>query len=88
MGPDELKELKARLGLLEESEACALQDMTLPSLRNQRARGMGPPYTRIGRKVFYPIDKLRKYLAESTVTPTRARSLIDGARKHRSGAAS
>jgi hypothetical protein len=83
MSPDELKELKARLGLLEESEACALQDMTLPSLRNQRARGMGPPYTRIGRKVFYPIDKLRAYLAAATVTPTRAPTLIDGSGKRR-----
>jgi hypothetical protein len=76
-------ELKAQLGLLEETEVCALLKMTLPSLRNQRARNQGPPYTRIGRKVFYPIDKLRVHIAAATVTPIRAPSLIDGKRKRR-----
>jgi hypothetical protein len=77
-------DLKSTLGVAEETDVAALLHMTLPSLRNQRARGMGPPYTRIGRKVFYPIDKLRKYLAQSTVTPGRAPTLIDGSGKRRS----
>jgi hypothetical protein len=84
-------DLKNTLGLLEEAEVAALLHMTLPSLRNQRARVpyKGPPYQRMGRKVFYPLDQLKKYLAASTVTPSRARTLIDGNGKRgaRSGAA-
>jgi hypothetical protein len=74
-------DLKTRLEVAEESDVAALLNMTLPSLRNQRAKGSGPPYQRIGRKVFYPIKSLRKYLEASTVTPKRAPTLIDRARK-------
>lgn len=77
-------DLKTQLGLVEESEVAALREMTIASLRNERAKGKGPPYQRIGRKVFYPIDKLRAHLAAATITPSRARSLIDGDRKRRS----
>ena len=74
-------DLKSQLGLAEEADVATLLNMTLPSLRNQRAKGKGPPYQRVGRKVFYPLDKLRKYLAASTVEPKRAPTLIDGVRK-------
>jgi hypothetical protein len=76
-------DLKAQLGLLEESDVAALRSMSIPSLRNERAKGKGPPYQRIGRKVFYPLDRLRAHLAAATVTPGRAPSLIDGNRKCR-----
>jgi hypothetical protein len=76
-------DLKITLGLIEEAEVAALLHMTLPSLRNQRARNQGPPYQRIGRKVFYPLDQLKKYLAASTVTPAKAATLIDGNRRRR-----
>jgi hypothetical protein len=80
-------DLKAQLGLAEESDVAALRGMSIPSLRNERAKGKGPPYQRTGRKVFYPIAALRAYLEKSTVTPTRAPSLIDGDRKRRARAA-
>jgi hypothetical protein len=76
-------DLKTQLGLIEESDVAALRDMTIASLRNERAKGKGPPYQRIGRKVFYPLDKLRAHLAAATITPSRAPSLIDGDRKRR-----
>ena len=74
-------DLKNTLGLVEEAEVAALLQMTLPSLRNQRARNQGPPWVRMGRKIFYPLDKLRAFLAAQTVTPSRTPSLIDGNRK-------
>jgi hypothetical protein len=76
-------DLKAHLGLAEESDVAALRGMSIPSLRNERARGKGPPYQRIGRKVFYPLDNLRKYLAAATVTPRRSPTLVDGSGKRR-----
>jgi hypothetical protein len=84
-------DLKNTLGLVEEAEVAALLHMTLPSLRNQRARlpYKGPPYQKLGNKIFYPLDQLKKHLAASTVTPSRSRTLIDGdgKRRGRSGAA-
>lgn len=82
-----LKELKERLGLLEETEVAALLAMTIPSLRNQRARNQGPPFTRLGRRVFYPIRDLQAFLAKSTVRPKSAPSLIDGKRRRERRAA-
>jgi hypothetical protein len=64
--------------------------MTIASLRNERAKAnyKGPPYQRIGRKVFYPIDKLRAFLAAATVTQSRTPTLIDGKRRARTEGAS
>lgn len=76
-------DLKAHLRLAAESDVAELRDMNIASLRNERARGLGPPYQRIGRKVFYPIDKLREYLAAATVTPSKRRTLIDGGKVQR-----
>jgi hypothetical protein len=84
-------DLQSQLGLVAEAEVAALQRMTMASLRNQRAREpyTGPPYQRIGKRIFYPLSELKKYLSASTVTPSRARTLIDGngKRRGRSGAA-
>jgi hypothetical protein len=81
-------DIKKELRLLDEADVAAFRDMSIPALRNERARGLGPPFQRIGRRVFYPLERLKDFLAASTVTPTRPRSLIDGNRKRRqSGAA-
>ncbi len=76
-------DLKPKLELADEASVAALLNMTLPSLRNQRARDAGPPYQRIGRRVFYPLDKLRAFLAASTVTPSSKPTLTSGASKRR-----
>jgi hypothetical protein len=75
--------LKTELGLIDESEVAAWRDVDIAALRNERAKGKGPPYIRIGRKVFYPLDKLRAYLKAATVTPKRAPTLLDGNGKRR-----
>jgi hypothetical protein len=70
--------LKERLEVADEDDVCALRGgMAKGSLRNERARGDGPPFQRIGKKVFYPLKSLRKFLEDSTVTPSRASTLID-----------
>jgi len=72
------------LGLVDEVEVAELREMTVPSLRNERTRGLGPPYQRIGRKVFYPLPELRKFLAASTVVPAGpAATLISGLKRRR-----
>lgn len=76
-------DLKTRLDMADVNEVAALQNMTVDSLRNQRNRGEGPPYTRIGSKVFYPLKSLRKYIAAQTITPKKTPTLVDGARKRK-----
>lgn len=77
------EDLKNQLELVAESEVAALRDVTIPSLRNERAKGKGPPYQKIGRRVFYNLKQLRQFLAASTVTPKRAKTLIDGKKRSR-----
>jgi hypothetical protein len=72
-------DLKQMLGMWDEHEAAAFRGCGVAHLRNERARRIGPPYTKIGQKVFYPIDGLRKFLQKNTVDPLkRPLTLIDG----------
>ncbi len=74
-------DIKTELRLLDEADVAGFRRMSVAALRNERARGSGPPYQRIGRKVFYPLDALKKYLVASTVTPLPAQSLIHARRR-------
>jgi hypothetical protein len=74
-------DLKSEFSYVEEDEYAKLRGVEIQALRNERAKGKGPPYTKIGRKVVYPREALRKYLAASTVTPKRPPTLIDGPSK-------
>ena len=35
----------------------------------QRSEGAGPPYYRLGARIYYPLKELREYLAKRLVTP-------------------
>lgn len=72
--------LKAELGLRDEAEVAEMRGLKIPALRNERCKGLGPPYTRIGKKIFYPLETLKKFLAASTVTPSRPTTLVNGNR--------
>jgi hypothetical protein len=39
------------------------------SLRNRRWRGLPPVYRRYGRSVRYSVGDIRRFIAESAVTP-------------------
>jgi hypothetical protein len=51
-------------------EVAAVRRCTVNHLANERSRGRGPVYVRIGRRVFYPARELRAYIAERTVDPS------------------
>jgi hypothetical protein len=73
-------DLLAELDALTEKEYAQLRGIGIAALRNERARGGGPAYTRNGRMILYPKAKLREWLAQRTVTPDalNAPTLIDG----------
>lgn len=66
------------LNLHPEAVVAQLRNVTRRTLANERSSGKGPPYVRLGRKIFYPKDGLKKFLAATTITPSRAPTLIDG----------
>ncbi len=72
-------DLKNELALVSEADFALLRDVSTAHLRNERARGLGPPYTTIGKRVFYPLKSLREYTAKRLVIPSKkAATLIDG----------
>jgi hypothetical protein len=76
-------DLKTELGLRSEAEVAKLRGIQISRLRNERSRGEGPPFTKIGNAIFYPISELRDYMKKKTVTPQRAPTMIDGRARSR-----
>ncbi len=64
-------DLDNQLGLVSEHEVCALRNMKLGSLRNERARGKGPAFVKLGRSVKYPLAGLRAYVAANAIDPSK-----------------
>ncbi len=54
---------------VRDIEAAALLGVSAHTLRAWRSRGKptGPPVTRIGRMVMYPVKELERYMEERTV---------------------
>ncbi len=50
----------------------AYRHMTENALAVERHRGDGPPYLKLGGRVFYRAADLAAWIAENTVTPPRS----------------
>ncbi len=57
--------------LLTPREAAAARRVTVNHLANERSRGEGPPYAKLGGRVLYPADQLREYINSRIVDPKR-----------------
>ena len=78
----------SELGYIEEPAAAELLKVKPVTLRNWRALGIGPPFTKVhGTRVVYPLAELRTWLQSRTVRPAGAPTLIDGTSKRRRGSA-
>jgi hypothetical protein len=56
------------LNLIPEAEMARERDVSIPTLRRERKNGGGPPFRKIGRKVFYPRDRFEQWLSQDVVT--------------------
>ncbi len=64
------------LGYLLDTEAAEIIRKKPNTLRNWRAKDVGPPYTKVdGDLVVYPLEGLKKWLSERTVKPQAASTL-------------
>lgn len=83
-----MSDVLSTLGYVTEESAAIVLDVKIPTLRNQRAKRTGPPFCKVGGTVLYPLDGLRKYLAQHTVqTADHAPTLIHGRRRATTSAA-
>ncbi|MGO8858973.1 MAG: hypothetical protein ACLQO1_25240 [Steroidobacteraceae bacterium] len=81
-------DIKRLLDLIDDHEFALLRGIGIGALANERSHGKGPPYQKTGRKIFYPLAEVRKFLTASTVHPVNAPTLIDGGpRRRRAGGA-
>jgi hypothetical protein len=80
-------DLQTRLDCAAEDDFALLRRVKVSALRNERSKGEGPPFVRIGRKVFYPLAELRAYMQASTIRPVVTPTLIHGRRRRRAGGA-
>ena len=53
---------RERLGCLLEAELAAMMGIAIKTLRNWRSSGLGPRWTKFGRKILYPTTGLESYL--------------------------
>lgn len=60
--------------LLVPRETAKVRRTTIGHLANERSRGLGPPFVKLGGRVFYSKDSLAEYIAAHVVTPTKRRT--------------
>ena len=56
------------LDLIPEAEMARERNVSTPTLRRERKNGGGPPFRKIGRKIFYPRDRFEQWLGQDVVT--------------------
>lgn len=70
-------------GLIEPEVAMAyLGNITEDALRMLRAKHK-LPFVKIGRRVLYPVDGLKRWIIENTERGDRARGIIEEIRRRR-----
>jgi hypothetical protein len=76
--------LDEELGLISEAEYATFVGKTIPSVRNERSAGRGPPFVRLTRTTIkYPLAAVKAYVQARTVTPVAEPTLIDARPLHR-----
>ncbi len=78
-----MSDLKNSLGLIDEKAFADFRGVQVRTLRNERSRGKGPEYQRIGRKVFYPLDSIRQFSKANATIPEQTATLLKGMRTSR-----
>jgi predicted DNA-binding transcriptional regulator AlpA len=59
---------------IDDREVAAISGFKVQTLRNWRHRGVGPPYSKIGRAVRYDRAELISFIEARKVTPDNFKS--------------
>jgi hypothetical protein len=60
-------------GYVSEGKMAEARDIAIRTLRAERQRGDGPPWVKITKQVFYPVEGFRAWLKAIEQRPVRAR---------------
>ena len=73
-----VRELAASIGCVLVPDMCALAGVKESTAEAWAKRGEGPPHTMLGNRRLYPIEGLRKFIAQRTRdrAPASPRSLL------------
>ena len=58
--------------LMPESEYAAFRDVTVRTIRRERAQRKGPPFIKIGKKIYYRPESIERWLIVQEQTPVRS----------------
>ena len=61
-------------GYITEAKLARQRGVTTRTLARERQRRDGPPFCKIGRKTFYPIEGFRRWLRDIEQRPKRGRA--------------
>jgi hypothetical protein len=59
-------------GYLSEDRIAEKRRVSKRTLRSERQRGAGPPFVKLGKQVFYPLDGFRGWLKAIERQPVRS----------------
>jgi len=65
---------------VDVKEASRILDIPVPTLNGWRSRGGGPRFARCGRAVRYPLEELRRFIADRVVGSTAEAAARDAAK--------
>jgi len=65
-------ELRARFGLLAESDLAEMLAMRVQTLQAWRAKRRGPDFVKLGKSVFYRADDVKEWINSSIVITDRS----------------
>lgn len=68
----ERRSLRQEMGILSEGDLADLLDITKETLQVWRSEGKGPPFTRLGKSIFYRIQDFQNWVAGNVALSTKA----------------
>ena len=78
------RRLARELGCWVEDEMATLGKVEIPTLRNWRARRIGPPFVTLGNVVLYPIASSREWLEKNLeITQSPPAAAAEGRQRKR-----
>lgn len=72
--------LDDELGLVSEADYAKFRGKKLSSVRNERSKGEGPPFVKMGGVIKYPLAGIKAFIAANTVTPRHTPTLTNPGR--------
>lgn len=75
---DEHNRVAVAANVYTEAEVAEFLGIKITTLRNQRTRGAGPPFLKLGNTLLYGMADFHGWVKSSRRVPKKAPTLIDG----------